>query len=106
MTGNYTPLNIDNPKKKSGSHINIVLITIALVITLVLGGALWYMIEQKKLEEANPHQEIVPQQTIRNVQIESSPTPIASPTADLTDQSPTPSAAITPQATQSGALQP
>lgn len=89
MEPNYTPLKTNANQKKSGTDPNGVLIVIALGITILLGAMLWFMIQQKKQQELELNKTIQqPQQIIKDVVVEESP-----------------SVAVTPEASQSAIIE-
>ncbi len=86
MSTNFTPLS---SSVAHGKGFNTVLITIALVITILLGAFMWFLVVQKQQEEdrANIPTPTTPQRTIEatveQAEVSSKPTatPSVTPTA-------------------------
>lgn len=105
MSDNFTPLPKSVAHGKGAVDVNVVLIIIAILITLILAGLMWFLINQKQLEEkrslvptnlAPRTTELVPGDT---EQI----TPEASATAELSPTA-TPAATLAPQASPSAII--
>lgn len=112
MPDNFTPLpsslSPTGPLRvgKGAVDVNAVLIIVAILITLILAGLMWFLIYQKQLEESKADSLTNSQtQVIRDVVPgdNEQPSTVATPPAMISPTS-TPSATLTPQASPSAII--
>lgn len=105
MSDNFTPLPKSVVHGKGAVDVNAVLIIVAILITLLLAGLMWFLINQKQLEEK---QSALPTNSVPTTSEmvpgdEERITPASSATATLSPTATT-AATLAPQASPSAII--